>query len=43
MKIHTPKHSEYLLTEMGRELLPILEKMQSFGAKYLLDKNSDEE
>lgn len=38
-----PKHSEYLLTEMGRELLPIFEKMQSFGAKYLLDKNSDEE
>ena len=37
-----PKHSEYSLTEMGQDLLPILEKMQMFGQKYLLDKNSDE-
>ncbi|MDU1910852.1 helix-turn-helix domain-containing protein [Fusobacterium sp.] len=38
-----PKHSEYLLTVMGWELLPILEKMQNFGIKYLLDKNLTEE
>ncbi len=30
-----PKKTEYILTEKGLELLPILKMMQEFGTKYL--------
>ena len=29
-----PKKTEYVLTEKGKDLLPILELMQSYGKKY---------
>ena len=35
---HTyPKKTEYQLTEKGAELIPILNLMQSYGQKYLME------
>jgi len=31
-----PKKTEYVLTEKGKDLLPILELMQSYGEKYYI-------
>ena len=30
-----PKHTEYSLTEFGKELIPILAQFQKFGNRYL--------
>ncbi|MGL4357835.1 winged helix-turn-helix transcriptional regulator [Cetobacterium sp.] len=30
-----PKHTEYILTEFGKELIPTLAKFQELGIKYL--------
>lgn len=30
-----PKHTEYKLTEFGKEFIPILAKIQALGIKYL--------
>ena len=34
-----PKKTEYVLTEKGKDLLPILELMQSYGKKYYTKRN----
>jgi len=31
-----PKKTEYILSEKGKDLLPILELMQSYGEKYYI-------
>lgn len=34
-----PKHTEYFLTELGKELIPILIQLQQFGNQYLQNSN----